>query len=227
MSVKIKTRKCSICKKDINLNTEKEKFFMEQSTTKDGKTKRTFKHKKCFIKYETEKKRNKKSLEECNAYILKNESNYQIFEKTELEKENLFNFIFETYDVSFLSTRFYIKMASVFDGSMTNISKPIPASDLLDMWERKKDWLQRVSENNRKRGKEIEGEQRVLYDLAILIGKYDSYLKWKEQKKLAQIEKEQCKHSQIDYSVISKTPKNNNRQNVETDIDILSLIDSI
>lgn len=219
-------RKCFICKEDIDLNAERDNFFVEISE-KNHKTKRTFKHKECFIRYETGKKRYKKSLEECELHIKRCESNFQDFEKNELEKENLFNFIFENYDITFLSARFYIKIASIFDGSMQNINKPIPPCDLLDMWQRKKNWLDRVSENNRKKGKEIIGEQRVLYDLSILLSKYDSYLEWREQQKLAQIEKEKSYSNKINYDFILNTPKNNNKSEKKEEIDIMSLLDGI
>ena len=52
---------------------------------------------------------------------------------------------------------------------------------------------------NRKKGKDINGISLVYYDLAILLGKYDAYLKWKEQQKLAQADAEEQRVKNIEF----------------------------
>ena len=117
-------------------------------------------------------------------------------------------------------------MASVYKGTYKNLNRPVPPEDLLDMWQQKKKYLLRQAENNRKKGKDINGISLVYYDLAILLGKYDAYLKWKEQQKLAQADAEEQRVKNIEFvgyrDVLPQRQKKENNT-----IDISSMLDEI
>ena len=84
------------------------------------------------------------------------------------------------------------------------------------------------AETQRKRDKDINGLSRVWYDLAILLSKYDSYLKWKEQKKLAIAEIEEQKKESIEFVKYNDIAKQTIRKKNTNDcIDINAMLDEI
>lgn len=104
-------------------------------------------------------------------------------------KDSLYTYLEEHYNVSFFPKYFFIKMTSIFDGSFKGLTQPIPASDLLDMFQQRqfkldKDAAKRWGSN------QPEPIGRINYDLAVLMGKYGSYLMWKKSKEAEQKEVE-------------------------------------
>ena len=216
------TRKCSICKEPIYINDTNEDFFI----TLKNETK-SYTHTNCYIKKQTTKKRSPKTVEECREYIEQCRQNTKVTEKKKSTKNELYEFLFDMYDISYFPQYFYIKMDSVYKGTMKNLNKPVPPEDLLDMWKQKRNYLDKVAEQNRKKGNEILGVNRVNYDLAILLSKYDSYLKWKEQQKIAIAELDESKKrniEKIEYTDVAR-PKRVGASNNKVDIN--SMLDEI
>ena len=215
-------RKCSICKELIDLKDANEDFFI----TLKNETK-SYTHTNCYIKKQTTKKRSPKTVEECREYIEQCRQNAKVTEKKKSTKNELYEFLFDMYDISYFPQYFYIKMDSVYKGTMKNLNKPVPPEDLLDMWKQKRNYLDKVAEQNRKKGNEISGVNRVNYDLAILLSKYDSYLKWKEQQKIAIAELDESKKrsiEKIEYTDVAR-PKRVGTSNNKVDIN--SMLDEI
>ena len=216
------TRKCSICKEPIYINDTNEDFFI----TLKNETK-SYTHTNCYIEKQTTKKRSPKTVEECQEYIEQCRQNTKAIEKKKSTKNELYEFLFDMYDISYFPQYFYIKMDSVYKGTMKNLNKPVPPEDLLDMWKQKRNYLDKVAEQNRKKGNEILGVNRVNYDLAILLSKYDSYLKWKEQQKIAIAELDESKKrsiEKIEYTDVVR-PKRAGTSNNKVDIN--SMLDEI
>lgn len=205
------TRKCKYCKKYFDI--EKEDFVYQ----KNG-----YYHFDCAVDEQLNRKNNKLSKEECvNKFIKiqqekKEEINFIIV------KEKLFKWLQYTYNTVVLPKYFYIKMDEIFSGTYKGLSKEVSPENLLDMWKRKKNELDRINYSNVKKGKSLVGCARIQYDLAVLLGKYDSYLKWKEQQKLLENEKEiiitDSNKPRINYEIINKSIEN---QNTETNINDL------
>lgn len=217
------TRKCSICKEAINITDSNEDFFIISKKSSNSYT-----HSKCYIEhYTSAKRRTPKTLEECNAFIeeCKNKNNEVAKEKC--AKDELYSFIFDMYGISYFPNYFYIKMDSVYKGTYKNLYKPVPPEDLLDMWRQKKNYLEKVSEQNRKKGTEIDGINRVNYDLAILLSKYDSYLKWKEQQKIAVAEIEEQKKRSIEKIEFKDVVRPQRATKNTESVDINSMLDEI
>lgn len=213
------TRKCSICKELINLNDVNEDFFITLNNKAN--------HTHCYIEEQTTRKRKPKTIEECQVYIEECIKANKVVEKKTNIKNELYEFIFDMYDISYFPKHFYIKMDSVYKGTMKNLSKPVPPEDLLDMWKQKRNYLDKVAEQNRKKGNEILGVNRVSYDLAILLSKYDSYLKWKEQQKIAIAELDESKKrsiEKIDYTDVARPKRVGSTDNK---VDINSMLDEI
>lgn len=232
------TRKCNICKKSIDISeSSSDDYFFKQN----GKG-RTFFHSQCYMEQQTHRKRKPLTEEECAFCIsqIKSENEIQKLEEKKSQKKNfvkdqLYNFLSDMYDISFFPKFFYIKMDSVYKGEYKGLKKPIPPEHLLDMWEQKKSYLIKVYERNRTHGKEIDGLQRVYYDLAILLSKYDSYLKWKDKQETVQLDKNERERQAVDFvnqQMVSKNIQNNkvvnNIKNInDKNIDINSILDDI
>lgn len=228
------TRKCNICKNLIDISeSSSDDYFFKQT----GKV-RTFFHSQCYIEQQTHRKRKPLTEEECAFYISQIKTENEILKSEEkktqekrLMKDQLYNFISDMYDISFFPKFFYIKMDSVYKGEYKGLKKPVPPEHLLDMWEQKKSYLLKVHERNRTHGKEFDGLQRVYYDLAILLSKYDSYLNWKDKQENVHMNRIERERNVVDFNnqkIVSKNiPSNKAKNNVENNIDINSILDDI
>jgi hypothetical protein len=211
MSIDI-TRKCKYCKKAIHLENDNYIYNKDQ-----------YSHFNCYVEDKLNKKRNKKTKEEIiqNAITLQKSTQAEV--NNIINKEKLYRWLQHNYNVVVIPKYFYIKMDSIFNGSYKGLSRGIPSEDLLDMWNRKKNELNKINSFNIKKGKELIGCERIQYDLAILLSKYDSYLKWKEQQKILENDQkksiEESLNNKINYKLISKTIESN--QKAETNINDL------
>ena len=117
-------------------------------------------------------------------------------------RDKLIEFIYSEYGITTLPKYFFANLAKIYNGTYSkNLKEPISVEDLSDMWHKKMDFLNSTYEYNVQHGKEMSGVQRISYDLAILINKYDSYKRWKE-KQNATHEQELLTKSQ--YKIIGK-----------------------
>lgn len=67
----------------------------------------------------------------------------------------LSDFIYKEYNVSFLPKHFFINLDKVYKGTYKNLTKPVSVEDLFDMWQQKMNYLNKVAEQNRQKGKNI------------------------------------------------------------------------
>lgn len=206
------TRICKYCKVKVNLETEQ--FIYH---------KKRYYHFNCAVNEQMDRKNNKLSQEECIEKFIKIQNENKKETDIIISKEKLFKWLQYTYDTVVLPSYFYIKMDEIFSGIYKGLNKGIPADDLLDMWKRKLNELDKVNNQNNRKGKVLIGVARIQYDLAILLNKYDSYLKWKEDQKLFENEKQniinEVNKPKIDYNIISKSIENN--QDLDTNINDL------
>ena len=100
---------------------------------------------------------------------------------------------------------FFVRLDSVYKGTYRGLAQPIPPEHLLDMWQQKINYLDKVAEQNRKKGKEVDGLSRLNYDLAILVSRYPAYLTWiKKQQVAAGQPVETTAQQHIDYSNLTQ-----------------------
>lgn len=149
----------------------------------------------------------------------------EIKEKEVNIRKQVTNWIYLAYGLTFLPKSFFINLDKIYNGTYKNLSTPIPPEELLDMWKRKMDYLNKTADKNSRMGKEINEVCRIYYDLSILLSKYDSYKDWKEKQKMANeiiIEKTDKKIEQFcnNYNSNSNIKKND-------DLDIASILDEI
>lgn len=162
-------------------------YFID--TTKDSyvKIKKGCYHTECYIK-KLENDKDKLSHEEAKAiaFELATKTFEENFKKSQEQKEDgvFISWLCQQYDIVMLSSRFYDVRNKIYKGTYKNMSMAIKREHLEDMWRQKMNYLNKVNDRNRRMGKVIEGEQRVFYDLAILINKYDDYLNWLDKNKI-------------------------------------------
>lgn len=206
------TRICKYCREKIDL--EKDNFVYY---------KKRYYHFDCAVNEQLDRKNNKLSKEKCTEKFiqLQNESEKEI--SNIINREKLYKWLQITYNTVVLPQYFYIKMDEIFSGIYKGLSKGIPPEDLHDMWKRKKNELDRINNSNSRKGKNLIGIARINYDLAILLNKYDSYLKWKEDQKLLENEKQniinEANKPKINYNLINKSVEKN--KNTSTNINDL------
>lgn len=216
------TRKCNICKSSIEINNPREDYIVITNGEKNIYT-----HSACYIKhYTSDRRRKPKTSDECRVFINECKKNTAAIIKQNTIKEELYNYLFDMYGISFFPKSFYVKMDSIYKGTYKGVNIPIPPEDILDMWKQKRNYLNKVEDQNRKKGKEIDSLGRINYDLAILLSRYDSYLKWKEQQKIAVAELNERKKQEgekIGYKDVIRPKK----KAENTEFDIASMINDI
>ncbi len=112
----------------------------------------------------------------------------------------LTDYIYKEYNLTYLPTYFFTNLRKIYNGTYSqNLKEPISPEDLFYMWQSKMDYLNKTYEYNKQHGKDMVGIQRVSYDLAILLNKYDSYKRWKEKQNAIHEQEKQTKeqHKQI------------------------------
>jgi len=206
------TRKCFHCKEYIELDNDNFVYIKDK-----------YYHFNCAIEKQLYKKRNKLSIEQ----LLDIQKQNKIELEYRITKDKLFRWLQNTYNTVVIPKYFYIKMDEIFNGTYKGLSKGIPPEDLLDMWKRKQTELDRINNSNNKKGKCLIGSARIQYDLAVLLNKYDSYLKWKEQQKLLENEKQniidEYNKPKINYELINKSVE----KNIDVDTNINDLLDEV
>lgn len=215
-------RKCGCCGEYLYIN----KNNIDKAIYYDKKTY----HSDCFInlckKRSTSKRINISEKWKWNfnhIEIIKNDTYSHFIES--IEKDEVFQFIKEAYDLTIIPTTVWQKLNNIYNGTFKGMSVGIPPSDLLDMWKRKIDMLNGIAKKNESRGIHMQPDQRLNYDLSILINKYDSYLRWKEKQRILEVEKESDKTQNIVNRSIGYI-KNTKQNNLDTD-DISDLVDDI
>lgn len=226
-------KKCFCCKKDIvvhNIDDELiyyDKHYMHVNCFLNWcNEKKTPKRKNALLNIETYKQEaykeikslfDSKNISENKIFQFNQQATYEI--KKWFDGSDLCTFIKQAYDIKIVPWQ---KIKKVIDGDDKNDG--IPIEDLLDMWDRKLDWLNSIAEK-KKIKTSMTSEQRVLYDLAVLRNKYDSYLKWKEKQKILEIENKNEKVQILVTKDIINT-KQNVKEHENLD-DISNLVDDI
>lgn len=130
------------------------------------------------------KKTRKLSNDEVLKTLIKDQERSMEIAREEFEIQKLYEFLYKTYYVVSLPIPFKNKIQKLIKGEVDGISKPIPPEDIVDMWKRKKNELDKIYTYNKSKGKVFDRTERISYDLAVLLGKYDSYLEWKERERI-------------------------------------------
>ena len=218
-------RKCSCCGED---------FYISNNNIEDAiyYDKKTY-HSSCFINMCDKRSKMKRAdVSQKWTWVLNNLDSIkrESYEHLRLAvvKEDVFNFIKGAYDVTIIPSTVWQKLANIYNGTFKGMSFGIPPEHLLDMWKRKIDMLNGIASRNTTKGKSMNADQRINYDLSVLVNKYDSYLKWLEKQKIIEAEnkkKIEQKKTDIATSIIN-TKANEGNLNQRND-DMSDLVDDI
>lgn len=161
-------RKCFLCKDYLTLETSQEYIYYKDKLY----------HISCLKIKLNNKKVGKLSEDEINKLIdgLKEESESRAWNL--MIKNHLYKFLMEKYNVIMLPTHIYTKMEQIFTGEYKNMTKPIKPEHLLDMWQRKQSYLDKIWHKEK-----LDGVSLINYNLQVLISKYNDYLLWIEKTK--------------------------------------------
>ena len=219
-------RKCAFCGEsiDINLNSLGEVIYYDKKTY----------HSKCFIQEAIAASKSKNSIRaEKYTTALRGIGDIKIQTlkhlKNELYKKKVADFIKESYDITILPKSIYTRLSDIYTGKYKDLSEGIPPQYLYDMWKRSLNFLNGTANRNKAKGNNMTAMQRVIYDIAILTNKYDSYKKWLEKQKILAAEKVKSDiYSDTDKVIkyFSKAQSKNNAAQYENN-DISSLTDEI
>lgn len=198
------TRTCYKCKNKINITLE------NLNSCEFVKYKNYFYHTDCFIEQATEKvnKHNRfsitwqEALDNLDTY--KSDANDAV--KTVFYKDFLNEYLIDHYEVATFSNYFWNVISEIKNGKYRKKRcKKINMSEILEMWKYYQKELDKIYKENLKRGNEIFGEDRVLYDLAIIMKNYDKIKKGIAKNKAKAAEATKVDAPKIDYTKISRT----------------------
>ena len=141
--------------------------------------------------------------------------------KNWFDEADVNEFVREFYGIQVVP---YARLAQVYKGTFKQGMIPIPACDLLEMWKKKKTFLTKVYQKNLSENKTFSPENRIYYDLAILINKYNSFLKWKEEQSILENKPNEIVQTPNLTQFVTASPQNNN---TDEDKDIKDLVEDI
>lgn len=128
-------------------------------------------------------------------------------------KSEFIKWIYETYDTNYLSRHFLNELEGVLQGTYKNLKGAIPLNDLWELWQKSTTELRKIHENKKRQGDEISLSSQPLYDLAIVVSKYEDFLRDKEKNRRIQAERESYLNNiQIDYK---KLPRLHTKQQTD------------
>lgn len=219
-------RKCQKCKNKI--------FFDVDDFSQVIRFEKSFYHYDCFIdlcntKIKKSNANSKWSKALDSIEKIKKETDDFIKGITGSSKDKLYRFILESYNVTTVSAYIFQRLQGLYDGTYIGTSRAIPPEDLLDMWKQKMQsgYLDRLRAKNIAKGKNMTVDQKISYDLTVLINKYDDYLKWKEKNKIIENNVDKIKTQEINNFDLDKLSKIAQNQTKKEEEDIDSLLDEL
>lgn len=212
--------KCHECKQEIDLFTED----LSNLIRYDNKNY----HNGCFCKMCERKSKKKNTTQKkwlgCLKHIkdIQDESNkyyINIFYRKKLEK-----FLKEEYDLVLIPSNFFVRLSQINNGSYKNIGVCISNKDIYDMWQMKIKKFNEIAHWKKSQGQHIDSTERLIYDLAILVNKYNSFVEWKNKQKILEMaEKTKEKEHHADEILTNVIVKSSYKEGG----DISNLVDEI
>ena len=196
-------RTCAICGNTIVID--------ENNSNRAIQYKKKFYHFDCFDNMCDQKMANKRKDVSSTWTEIKANINNIVAETTkeqklQVAKDELSKWLLAQYDISFLSTRVYMKLSDIYNGIFKGLAYPIGPIELSEEW--KYYWNELCAI---RRNKGIVGESAINYDLTILLSRNAEYRKIKEKEKIAkEIRRQQAEETAMNVNVMKARwqPKN-------------------
>ncbi len=229
-------KKCKKCKRTISFQTLDDientamvfyqgsyycnKCFLELCSQKTKKWKNA---KANFDKYVCTAKDQLKNL------LIKKFDSYGDINQLKKQADHYVETVFIEHDInSFICTNygiidvsnFYIRyLKPLYNGTLNKYpGVSIPPKHLIEMWRTKISYLNKVYQRNINKGKKFTPTQHALYDIAILIGKYEGFLEWKNKQLTLENsvgEIKSVRSKKIDYTKIKPAKSSENIENID------------
>lgn len=215
-------RKCAACPKPIEIDKE--------HTSNIVYYKGKYYHSNCFCDIATKRSQSKiKSASEWkealdNLWELEAETEKML--KTSIAKDELNEWLLSHYDIAVVPVRLWQIVADLERGIYKGKKcRPVSMEMLLGVWKWGQRKLDEIAVNNRaNRNGPSNGDDRIRYDLAILLGHINDYIKHTQRNKeeVADIAAKVQNAKKFDYEKIYEQAQ----KKTETD-DILNLMNDI
>lgn len=206
-------RKCRYCdsKGEKTIDERFDDFVVIKT-----KTSRKYYHKKCFYEYVESNKK----IKDKNKYISEIEIENEIEKQRIKSRSKLLSFMYDYYDTTIITAYIINKIDDIFYGKRKNFNDVITYEELLLMYKKKGNYLNKIAIQKKNKGMGFKSLQnRISYDLGVLVNMYPSFKAWKKKQELLAKENknENNKKKEIDFetiSNISKKKKNNKKINI-------------
>lgn len=193
-------RKCAKCKGEIVVDIDDIKDVVY--------FKKLYYHLSCFKEAATEKSHNKRCSPDWKEAL--NDNFRRAIQEAQdtliycYGRDKLYNHILDNYDVLAVSRYLEMQMHNVVVGQYKGRSKPISYIELANCWVSVQSELDQIYSNNKKIGKNMAGDQRINYDLAVVVGMYPKWKKTQDiiKTKAANRKVEEQNVIKIDYTQI-------------------------
>lgn len=169
------TRKCACCKGEIEIDVDDIKGVVYFD--------KYFYHETCFVEFARKKAENKRCSSKWKDALndemcqIKKDAIYNI--NYCYGRDLLFEHLLNNYDVCAISSYIQMTLNNVVDGKYKGKSRPIPYKEFARCWIDGKNALNKIYEKNCQSGKSMTGDQRIIYDIAVVVGEYP---KWQQRK---------------------------------------------
>lgn len=197
------TRKCAKCKGaiEIDVNDIKnvvyfDKLYYHLFCFEDLATQKAS-NKRCSIKWKEALNDGLKQVQHDAEYII----NYCY------GRDLLFDHLLNNYNICAVSSYIQMTIDKVIKGNYKGKSKPILYRDFAECWIAMQSELNKIYANNKRLGKSMSGDQRINYDLAVVVSMYPQWKKKQEynKRKIENRSISEQKEIKIDYSKIKTT----------------------
>lgn len=220
----ITTRKCEDCKKDIVIDINNINDVVS--------FKKKYYHLNCFCQLANKKAQSSHKKTNDWEYALEHIEEFEQEAKDRLQlpivRDSLSFYLRQNYNVTVVPDRFWLTVTSLSKGNYKKKKcNPVPVKLLLEVWKWGQPKLNKIAKDNKQNHKgPTNDEERIMYDLAILVRKIPNYLAHKAKMEMLQEEtRQKANKTNIDYNSV-QTNQNNNHNNNGLD-DISSLLDEI
>ena len=193
-------RKCTICGGTVLIDKDNSNRAIQY--------KNKFYHFDCFADLCDQKIANKRkdvssAWTEVKANIDELVAETTKEQRVQVAKDELSKWLLAHYDISFLSSRAYIKLNDIYNGTFKGLAYPIGPIELSEEWQYYWNELCAI-----RRNKGIVGEPAINYDLTVLLSRNAEYRKIKEKERVAKAAREQqeAEEVKIDMCQIKTAP---------------------
>lgn len=203
--------KCPYCKKDLDISNL---CVNEAYTGLFIKVNKEIWHTECYRHYSYEDAK-KKVDSKIGTYIKKTK---EVYEKGELgckqvksDRTLLTDWLLEVYNMDALSPVLYVTLDRANKGEYKEYSCKMDFANILAIWQKIFPKLEERWEKDCSLGKVRKGTNRILYDFAIVVSKYEDYCDWMsklpEEKDISQSMRDWQKMPKLPNILNYKQPK--------------------